>query len=104
MFGLKEKFLEYLSSLDCDFIGRKGMVDLFYECYMERKPLDKDEEIQERFKQIDAALKDLPLEDNNQIFQILMDQCLRYCEVGFFAGFEIAVKFIGEAKFWLEKE
>ena len=92
---LREKFNSYMEQLKPDFIGETSLEELLFQCCTQNHPLE-DSQMREDFKVLEAELQHLSLDENNHVFNLMMALCEKYARSGFYSGFEVGVKFLGE--------
>lgn len=63
----------------------KSLLELLYYCFCTHNDLDT-EEIRKNVQEIDGILKNLSLEDNNTLFDLVCDLCEEYQHEAFHTG------------------
>ena len=73
----------------------KTMLDQLFRAYQESHESDPPE-IWDSFRELDALLRDLPLDDNNAVFNLCCSLCTVYEHKAFIDGFRYGTQMLKE--------
>ena len=97
MDNIAQRLKAYIDThpIDLGDSGCETVLDQLYQAYSESHESDP-REISEGFKKLDNLLCDLPLEDNNTVFNLCCSLCTAYEQKAFIAGVQYGAHLMTE--------